>query len=115
MPCHPLWGTAATTAKRYDYSKPESGTDPTEYYNGQTPVITLVSGGGQTVYNGDRTRDPLVFLVTDGTNPLVNAPVDLSHPELIGALETTGGDQLAAAMTLRTGADGKVSIHFKAD
>lgn len=93
----------------------ETGTNPTDYYNGLTPVLTFVSGGGQTVFNGDRTRDPLVFLVRNGVTPLVNAPVDLNHPELIGVLETVGGERLAPSLRLRTGADGKVSIHFKAN
>lgn len=93
----------------------ESGTNPGDYYNGTTPVVTLVSGSGQTIYNGSRTADPLVFQVTDGTNPLVNAPVELSHLELIGGIETLDGDTLATALTLRTDSEGKVAVHFKAD
>ena len=93
----------------------EGGTDPNDYYNGNTPVITLLSGSGQTIHNGQRTDDPLVFLVTDGTGPLANAPVELSHLELIGGLETTDGNTLATTLTLRTDSEGKVAVHFKAD
>lgn len=93
----------------------ENGTNPTDYYNGQLPMITLVSGNGQTIYNSERTTAPLVFLVTNGSIPLVNAPVDLTHPGIVGALETLNGDQLASALTLRTDTSGQVSIHFKAD
>ena len=96
----------------------EGGTDPNDYYNGSNPVVTLVSGSGQTVYNGQRTVDPLVFLVsTDGNpaNKLVNAPVELSHLELIGGVETLDGDTLATTLTLRSDSDGKVSVNFKAD
>lgn len=96
----------------------ENGTDPNDYYNGSNPVVTLVSGSGQTVYNGQRTTDPLVFLVsTDGDplNKLVNAPVELSHLELIGGVETLDGDTLATTLTLRSDSDGKVSVNFKAD
>lgn len=93
----------------------EAGTHPGDYYNGSTPVVTLFSGSGQTVFNGARTSDPLVFLVTDGTNPLVNAPVDLSHLELIGGIETLDGNTLATSLTLRTDSEGKVAVHFKAD
>jgi len=100
---------------RTDRQEFESGSNPLNYYNGLIPVITLVSGGGQSVYNGDRTLNPLVFLVTDGTNPLPNAPVDLNHPGVLGALETVGGNQLATSLNLRTGTDGKVSVHFKAN
>jgi Concanavalin A-like lectin/glucanases superfamily/Bacterial TSP3 repeat len=93
----------------------ETGSHPTDYYNGQLPVITLISGSGQSIYNGSRTAAPLVFLVTNGINPLAYAPVNLNHPGFLGALETLNGDQIASALTLRTDANGKVSIHFKAD
>lgn len=96
----------------------EGGTDPNDYYNGSNPVVTLLSGSGQTVYNGQLTADPLVFLVsTDGNpvNKLVNAPVELSHLELIGGVETLDGDTLATTLILRSDSDGKVSVNFKAD
>jgi hypothetical protein len=97
---------------RHEY---EAGTHPNDYYNGETPTITLFSGSGQEIYNRHRTRDPLVFLVTDGTAPLVNAPVNLSHLELIGGIETVEGDTLATSLTLRTDSEGKVAVHFKAN
>lgn len=95
-----------------------AGTDPNDYYNGTPHVITLVSGSGQTVLNGERTAAPLVFLVsTDGNplNKLVNAPVLLSHLELVGGIETLDGNTLATSLTLRTDSEGKVAVHFKAD
>jgi hypothetical protein len=94
----------------------ENGTDPTDYFNGATPVVTLVSGSGQWVYNGQRTKDPLVFKVTsDGTAPLVGAPVTLEHLGLLGSVETLDGDRLATSLTLTTDSNGEVSVHFKAD
>jgi hypothetical protein len=95
----------------------EGGTDPNDYYNGVTPQIALVDGSGQWVYNGQRTKDPLVFKVTsDGTTPLVGAPVTLQHlAPLLGSIETVDGDLLATSLTLRTDAEGKVAVHFKAD
>ncbi|MES2982408.1 MAG: LamG-like jellyroll fold domain-containing protein [Verrucomicrobiota bacterium] len=93
----------------------EDGTDPDDYYNGSNPVVSLFSGSGQTIYNGERTGAPLVFLVTDGTAPLVNAPLELSHLEMIGGIETLDGDTLATTLTLRTNSEGKVTVHFKAD
>lgn len=93
----------------------EGGTDPNDYYNGSNPVIRLVSGSGQKIYNGERTAEPLVFLVTDGTDPLVNAPVELSHLELIGGILAIDGDTLGPNVTLRTDSEGKVSVNFKAD
>lgn len=105
-----LDGDGLTNRGEYD-----GGTDPNDYYNGSTPVIALVSGSGQTVYSGERTAAPLVFLVTDGTDPLGNAPVELSHLELIGGILAIEGDTLGPNLTLRTGSDGKVAVHFKAD
>lgn len=93
----------------------EGGTSPDDYYNGQTPVISLFSGSGQTIYNGQRTRLPIIFLITDGTNPLVNAPVDLSQLQLIGGFETLDGDTFASSLTLKSDSEGKVAVHFKAD
>jgi hypothetical protein len=94
----------------------ENGTDPTDYFNGATPVVTLVSGSGQWVYNGQRTNDPLVFKVTsDGTAPLVGAPVTLEHLGLLGSVETLDGDRLASSLILTTDSNGEVSVHFKAD
>jgi hypothetical protein len=94
----------------------EGGNHPNDYYNGATPVITLVSGSGQTIYNRQRTSAPLVFRVTsNGTTPLVNAPVSLSHLELIGGIETLDGDTTATTLILRSDAEGNISVHFKAD
>ncbi len=94
----------------------EGGTDPDDYFNGVTPVVDLVSGSGQTIFNGQRTEDPLVFKVTsDGTTPLVGAPVTLAHLGLLGSVETLDGDRLASSLTLTTDSNGEVSVHFKAD
>ncbi|WP_367871234.1 LamG domain-containing protein [Luteolibacter sp. Populi] len=93
----------------------EGGTDPDDYYNGSTPVISLVAGSGQTIYNRARTPNPLVFLVTRGGTPLVNAPVALSHLESLGGIETPDGEERATSLTLRTNSQGKVSVYFKAD
>ncbi|MFD0895338.1 LamG domain-containing protein [Luteolibacter ambystomatis] len=100
------------TDNRHEF---ENGSDPNDWYNGQPPVITLASGGGQTIYKGERTRNPLVFLVTRSGTPLANAPVDLSHLELIGGIESPDGSVSATSLTLRTDALGKVSVYFKAD
>ena len=105
-----LDGDGLTNRQEY-----EGGTNPNDYYNGRTPVITLVSGSGQTVNNGQRTLNPLVFLVTDGVNPLVKAPINLSQLELIGGIETLDGETLATSLTLKTDSEGKVAVHFKAN
>ena len=97
----------------------EGGTDPADYYNGVPPVITLISGSPQQVYNGQRTSSPLVFQVTkagtDPPEPLVGAPVTLAQLGDLGSVESLDGDQLASTLTLATDSNGEVAVHFKAD
>jgi len=94
----------------------DGATNPTDYFNGIAPQVELVAGTDQTVFNGQRTAEPLVFKVTsDGTTPLVNAPVTLQHLGLLGSVETLDGDTLATSLVLRTNSYGEVSVYFKAD
>ena len=94
----------------------EAGTDPLDYYNGQTPVVALVTGGGQTIYNGQDTPDPLVFKITsDGSTPLPNAPVTLEHLGLMGSVKTLDGKTLSSSIILTTNSSGEVAVYFKAD
>ena len=105
-----LDGDGLTNRKEY-----ENGTSPNDYYNGQAPVISLFSGYGQTIHSGNRTLQPLVFLVTKNSNPLSNAPVSLSQFPLLGGFETMDGDIFASSLILKSDAQGKVAIHFKAN
>lgn len=94
----------------------ESGSDPLDYYNGQTPVVTFVSDNTQTIFNGQRTPEPLVFKVTeDGSTPLVGAPVTLEHLGLLGSVKTLDGKTLSSSIILKTDSNGEVSVYFKAD
>lgn len=94
----------------------DAGSDPLDYYNGQTPVVTLVSGDAQTIYNGQRTPEPLVFkLTSDGSTPLVGAPVTLEHLGLKGSVQTVDGKTLSSSLILLTDSNGEVSVFFKAD
>ena len=93
----------------------DAGTNPNDFYNGVAPVVTLVSGSGQTVNSGQRTAAPVVFLITDGTIPFVDAPVNLSYLELIGVIQNPSGDNLGTTPTLRTDSDGEITFYFKAD
>lgn len=102
----------------------EEGKDPSDYYNGITPEVAWVSELGQKVAKGKQTRLPLVFEVKDDEgNALANAPVHLSHPELIGILRSLDGetlstldeDGLSTSLNLRTDSLGQIYIHFKAN
>jgi alpha-tubulin suppressor-like RCC1 family protein len=99
-----------------DYQEYASLTDPRDYYNGQLPVITLVSGADQIIHKGQQTLDPLVFRVTVGANPRVNAPVNLNHlAPIIGGLKIASGAAPDPSLTLRTDSEGKVAVYFKAN
>lgn len=94
----------------------EGGTDPGDYYNGVTPMIEVVSGTGQSVFNGERTDAPIVFRVTsDGTTPLVGAPVELEHLEALGGLELPDSSAVVPSLTLTTDEQGEVPVYFRAD
>ena len=86
-------------------------TDPTDYYNGVLPTVSIVSGNNQTGDCDTYLVSPLVVSVTDaGSNPLVNAPVEFSVT--LGSAQVAEdnlGTQLGTTLTLRTDALGEVS------
>jgi hypothetical protein len=82
------------------------GTDPNDYYNGATPVITILSGEGNL--DGEfvvKVHKP------DGT-PYPNAPVSFDVPASAASMaannETTNTHQ---ALRLRTNADGVARVY----
>lgn len=100
----------------YDSDEIANGTDPNDYYNGQTPVITIISGSGQTTLKNERSPAPIVFQVSRGGIPLVNAPVQINHPEGLGVYINPNSDTIyGTSMTLRTDSQGKVFAYFKAN
>ncbi len=53
-----------------------NGTDPSDFYNGQQPILTIVSGDNQSAIRGAYLSSSLIVLVkTAGGVPLNNAPV----------------------------------------
>jgi hypothetical protein len=99
-----------------DHDEIVNGTDPNDYFNGQIPVITTISGSGQTTWRSQASPEPIVFQITREGIPLVNAPVHINHPEALGVYINPDDDTVyGPSMTLRTNSEGKVYVYFKAN
>jgi len=87
-----LWsGTALTFQDAY-----QQGLNPIDYYNGHTPLISIVSGNMLTGSAGGFIPAPLVVSVTDSNStPLIGAPVTFTV--------TSGGGQLHLSYMIASG------------
>jgi hypothetical protein len=94
----------------------QAGTDPTDYFNGQTPRVSIVSGNDQTSLPGTFAEQPLMVSVLNaaGTAPLVNAPVTFTVNQGGGMLAVTssGYDPPAPTLNLKAGADGTALVYY---
>lgn len=98
-----------------EYQNGAAGTDPTDYYNGLFPTVQAISGNYQTSASGSFSPAPLVLELRRGTTLLTNAPITVFIPaSSAGQLSLTNdGAGLAAAVSLRSGADGRVRVYYK--
>ena len=96
-----------------------AGTDPTDYYNGVPPIITLVSGDAQTSLPGEPLDYPLVVLVTRGGVPLKNAPVKFAVAQTgiatiqSGKIVAQPGDTPEDFLSLVTNHSGHAKVYFQ--
>lgn len=91
-------------------------TDPKDYYNGQAPVITIISGNNQTAAPGQLNARPLVIRVTKtGGQTMVNAPVVFTVLSRDGLVATgvTGTPPPATTLSLRTDAGGMGQVFYQ--
>lgn len=89
---------------------------PTDYYNGQTPIITTVSGTGQSGPPGYFLLYPWVLKVTDSSgHPLVNAPVTFTATGATVGFSTAADDSQPVLSTLivRSNSQGLASAFWK--
>ena len=95
----------------------QAGTDPADFYNGQTPLLTIVSGDNQTGAAGVFNLQPLVVSVTNaaGTTPLANAPVVFTVQTGGGKLALINDDSspLSGVIEHLTDATGMARVYFK--
>ena len=88
------------------------GTRPTDYYNGQVPILKKISGDLQKGVPGSYTAEPLVVQVSDAAGqPLINAPVTFEVIRGGARLSEYASDQASTyrQLTVRTNDEGLVS------
>lgn len=89
--------------------------DPTDYYNGNVPSLTIVSGNGQTVAPGASLQSPVIIEAQDGgLNPLNNAPITVSVAESGAGTVTDTVVTENPSITVRTNSSGQSEITFNA-
>ncbi len=85
-----------------------------DYFNGQTPVITITGGNNQTSQIGTYVPNPLQVLVQVGGVAKVNAPVTFHVTLGGGALAlTTQSSDYYTQLTVRTNASGLAQLEFR--
>jgi hypothetical protein len=94
----------------------EDGTDPYDYFNGETPVIVTIEGGDQSGPPGHFLEYPWTVRVktTDGV-PLINAPVTFALAEEEAGFLSVRGDgstPLVRSIELRTDAAGFAWVYL---
>jgi hypothetical protein len=92
----------------------QAGSNPTDYYNGQTPQLQIVSGNNQIGGINTFLPTPLVVRVKDssGTINKINAPVNFSVASGGGSLSfsTSGAPTTFNSVTLRTDSNGLATL-----
>ena len=89
----------------------QMGTDPTDYYNGILPQLTIVSGDGQSGSTNDFLPLPLAGPVTGANgSPLTNAPVDFAATPSTLSLRTDTNGEATIWLTSPGSPDGSVTV-----
>ena len=90
------------------------GLNPNDYYNGNAPTLTVVSGNGQIGTSGTFAPQPLIVLLTDSnSNPLANAPVRFTVISGGGTLQATQSGTNASALTVNANSYGRAIVYFQ--
>lgn len=83
------------------------GTDPNDYFNGQSSNLVVISGDNQHSQPGAFLASPFVVKVTNASGAaLANAPVTFSVIEGGGLIASIANGSTSATLQTRTGADG---------
>ena len=88
-----------------------NGTDPTDYFNGHIPGLSVASGNLQTGLVGQVLAHPLSVLVTANEQPLNHAPVVFEVVEGRGQL--VRGEEKSRRMVVEADANGLAAISFQ--
>lgn len=86
---------------------------PDDYYNGQLPVLTVLSGNGQSGWPNMAAAQPIVIKVCNAAGqPLINAPVSLEADSQMGAVKVTATGAWSRRLAATTDEQGKVSFYY---
>ncbi len=90
-----------------------AGTDPSDYYNGVLPTLSIASGNNQIGDTETYLTSALVVSVADAnSNAQVNAPVEFSITTGSGQLaEDSEGTRLDATLTVKSDAQGEATAY----
>jgi chitodextrinase len=91
-----------------------NGTNPTDYYNGIVPTVTIVSGNNQIGTPGTFFSSPLIAKVMNGATPMNNAPVTFAVTQGGGQLSATSGGAVSSTLVVRTASTGQAAAYFRA-
>lgn len=87
--------------------------NPIDYYDGQPPVVTIVSGDNQQSAPNDFAPLPLVIKISDAqSQTLANAPITFTVTEGGGLLATSTAGPTSSVVAARTVADGTASVFY---
>jgi alpha-tubulin suppressor-like RCC1 family protein/regulation of enolase protein 1 (concanavalin A-like superfamily) len=90
----------------------QQGSDPTDYYNGHLPNLTVVSGSGQWASSGALVGNPVIIQVRDGSGmPLANAPLQILAQSSGAGVSASAGGAIAGSIAVSTGPDGMAAIY----
>ncbi|MEO8616438.1 MAG: hypothetical protein ABI600_14940 [Luteolibacter sp.] len=101
-----------------DATELANGTNPTDYYNGAVPVLTVVSGDNQIINKSVVTPQAVVFSVKNGSGVnLANAPVTIAITSPVtnqGGLDSLStGTFGVTSMNGVTNASGQIAVYYK--
>ncbi len=101
-------GDGRTNAEEF-----QQGSDPTDFFNGEVPILVTVSGAGQPRASG-YLHQPLVIQVfhADGITSWLNAPVQLTVTEGDGRWAASVGGPTFTTLELRSDQLGRVSAYY---
>jgi hypothetical protein len=92
----------------------QQGLNPNDFYNGQTPIIAIVSGNSQTGNPGGFLPAPLIVSVSDSSgNPIANAPVTFSVTSGGGTVQKSDSGTAATTLTINADGSGQAKVFFK--
>jgi hypothetical protein len=109
LPPYALWsGSQVTILQAY-----QNGWNPIDYYNGQVPTLTIISGNNQTGAPGGFAPSALIVSVSNQGSPMVNAPVTFTVTSGGGGLKTSYMAGPVKSISLLTNQNGQAIIYFQ--